>query len=119
MDFLGDDIIYRRVPSRSSVTDHETGDQRPSSDCFNDSSKPVPSPMSCISHRLLGDRTPESLCPGPGGDRLVAFSVDELTQLGLTVRADPTEDEPAHVLVEGDKSKRVRAALARMARFVV
>ncbi len=101
------------------MTDHETGDQRPSSDCFNDSSKPVPSPMSCVALRLMGDRTPESLCPGPGGDRLVAFTVLELRQLGLTVREDPTDDEPAHVLVEGDKSKRVRTVLARAARYVV
>ena len=56
----------------------------------------------------MGDRTPESLCPGPGGDRLVAFTVLELRELGLTVREDPTDDEPAHVLVEGDKSKRVK-----------
>jgi hypothetical protein len=117
VDFVDDDIIYRRVPSRSSVTDQETGEQRPSSDCFNDSSKFL---HRCrVAHRLLGDRTPESLVPGPGGDRLVAFTVLELKRLGLTVKFDPTDDEPAHVLVEGEKTKRVRVGLARAARYTV
>lgn len=75
--------------------------------------------MSCIAHSLLNGRDPTSLVPGIGGDLLVALSVADLTAYGLTVVEDPTEDEPAHVLVIGAKTRSVRRGLAALSQWIV
>ena len=113
-----DDLVYRRVPSRSLTIDHKTGRRRPTSDCFSDSTRPEPSPMSCILGSLLEGRSPGSLVPGPGGDALVCFRAGDLLALGLSIERAPTDDEPAHVHVVGKKSRSVRAALADIAELV-
>ncbi len=75
--------------------------------------------MSCVAQLLLDDRRPESLVPGPGGDLLVALRMSDLDDLGLVVVPDPLPDEPAHVLVEGAKTRTVRRALAARSRWIV
>ena len=75
--------------------------------------------MSCVLRSLLGDRSPESLVPGPGGDRLVALQVGDVRALGLTIEPAPVDHEPAHVYVVGPKSQRRRRQLASLAVYVV
>jgi hypothetical protein len=114
-----DGIVYRRVSSLQIETDYATGELRPTSANFTDSTRPNPSPMSCVADWLLDDRPPESLVPGPGGDLLVALTVADLNEIGLEVVPDPIPDEPAHVLVEGAKTRSVRRALAVRSRWIV
>jgi hypothetical protein len=114
-----DDVLYRRVPTQSATLDRATGEVRPTSDCFRDSTHPVPSPTSCILASALGERSPDTLVPGPGGDRLVAITVLTVRNLGLDVELAPTDDEPAHVHLVGEKTRSIRRALADAARYVV
>lgn len=116
-----DDVLYRRVRWAKHVTDQRTGETRPSSDSFRDSTEP-PSPMSGLlrSVVLAHGRTIASLVPGDGGDALVEFDVGELRQHGFDVVASPEKDEPAHAYVVGDKTKRSsRRLLADLARWSV
>lgn len=119
MAFGPDEVIYRRVSSHQTETDHSTGELRPTSANFSDSTRPDPSSMSCVANSLLNGRDPESLVPGVGGDLLVAWTVAQLEILGLQVIEDPTDDEPAHVLVVGAKTRSVRRALATSSKWVV
>ena len=114
-----DDVVYRRVPSAASTIDQATGEQRPTSDCFSDSTRHGTSPMSCILASALVGRDLASLVPGPGGDRLVALRVGDIRLLGLDVEASPAADEPAHVSVIGEKTRSVRRRLADLAQYVV
>jgi len=115
------DIFYRRVRWAKRMIDQRTGETRPSSDSFRDSTEP-PSPMSGVLRSVLhaAGRDVESLVPGDGGDALVEFEVGELRTCGFDVIASPHEDEPAHAHVVGDKDKRsTRRLLADLARWTV
>ena len=116
-----EDVFYRRVRWLKRIVDRRSGETRPSSDSFRDSTDP-PSPMSGIlrSGLVASGWSPLSLVPGDGGDALVEFDVAELRHHGFDVEASPTEDEPAHAHVVGDKSKRsTRRLLADLARWTV
>jgi hypothetical protein len=119
MEFGPDDIIYRRVSSQQVETDDATGEMRPTSANFCDSTRPEPSPMSCIAHALLDGSDPSSLVPGVGGDLLVAWTVADLGRYELEIIEDPTDDEPAHVLVTGAKTRSVRRGLAVSSKWIV
>ena len=68
---------------------------------------------------MITDKQPESLVPGPGGDRLVRLRVGDVRALGLDVELAPVDDEPAHVYVVGNKSRQIRRELAVIADYVV
>jgi len=116
-----EDVFYRRVRWAKRTTDQRSGEVRPSSDSFRDSTDP-PSPMSGLlrSVVLASDRIIDSLVPGDGGDALVEFGVRALRRHGFEVVASPGEDEPAHAHVVGDKDKRsTRRLLADLARWTM
>jgi hypothetical protein len=54
-----------------------------------------------------------------GAYGVVAISVQQLRDLGLGVTKVPTEDDPDHVSVHGEKKKSITRALAKVARWVV
>lgn len=116
-----DDVLYRRVRGAKHITDQRTGEARPSSDSFRDSTDP-PSPMSGLLRSVLlaSGRTVESLVPGDGGDALVEFEVGELRSHGFDVVASAGMEEPAHAHILGDKERRsTRRLLADLARWTV
>jgi hypothetical protein len=116
-----EDVFYRRVRWAKRTTDQRSGEIRPSSDSFRDSTDP-PSPMSGLlrSVVLASGRSIDSLVPGDGGDALVEFEVGDLRMHGFEVVASPEEDEPAHAHVVGDKDKRsTRRLLADLAHWTV
>lgn len=115
------DVLYRRVRWIKRVIDQRTGEPRPSSDSFRDSTDP-PSPMSGILRSVLvaDGRAVESLVPGDGGDALVELTVASLRAHGFDVVASPEPDEPGHAHVVGDKSTRAaRRLLSSLAAWVV
>ena len=119
MSVADEDVFYRRVRWAKRTTDQRSGQIRPSSDSFRDSTDP-PSPMSGLlrSVVLASDRSIDSLVPGDGGDALVEFGVSALRRHGFEVVASPEEDEPAHAHLVGDKEKRsTRRLLADLARW--
>ena len=121
MSVADEDVFYRRVRWAKRTTDQRSGEIRPSSDSFRDSTDP-PSPMSGLlrSVVLASGRTIDSLVPGDGGDALVEFEVGDLRRQGFEVVASPEEDEPAHAHVVGDKDKRsTRRLLADLARWTL
>lgn len=121
MSVADEDIFYRRVRWAKRTTDQRSGEIRPSSDSFRDSTDP-PSPMSGLlrSVVLASGRSVDSLVPGDGGDALVEFEVGDLRRHGFEVVASPEEDEPAHAHVVGDKDKRsTRRLLADLARWTL
>ena len=75
--------------------------------------------MSGILASLLSNRLVSDLVPGPGGDRLVVFTVRGLQALGLTVELAPTDDDPAHMHIVGEKNRSTRRDLADIAEYVV
>ncbi len=103
MSVDGDDVFLRRVRWAKRITDQRSGEIRPSSDSFRDSTDP-PSPMSGLLRSVLlsTGRTLDSLVPGDGGDALVEFEVSNLRMHGFEVVASPEQDEPAHAHVVGD-----------------
>jgi len=116
-----EDVFNRRVLWAKRTTDQRSGEIRPSSDSFRDSTDP-PSPMSGLLRSVVqaAGRSIDSLVPGDGGDALVGFEVGDLRRHGFEVVASPEEDEPAHAHVVGDKDKRsTRRLLADLARWTV
>ena len=67
----------------------------------------------------------EALLPSPNpalarwpGYGLAALVTGEVRQLGLEVRPDPLEQNPAHALIVGKKTKAIARQLARSASWV-
>ena len=64
-------------------------------------------------------RVVEDLVADRPGFGVVAISVRDVRSLGLKVIRDPTDDEPAHVLVPGKKTGAIRTGLKKAAQWVV
>jgi len=57
----------------------------------------------------------ESIARGRRGDTQIGvLRVGDVRALGLTVRHDPTEENPSHTLIEGNLKKENCKALARI-----
>jgi hypothetical protein len=52
------------------------------------------------------------------GYGLAALDAGDVRRLGLEVKADPLDDNPAHALILGNKTKAIARRLARMATWV-
>jgi hypothetical protein len=100
-----DELLYRRL-----VPDHLHDDGSVKSNAYKLHAKPDPS----ISVDLASLTTvEESIARGRRDDtKLRALRVSEVRALGLTVRHDPTEDNPSHTVIEGNQSKASCKALA-------
>ena len=68
---------------------------------------------------LESERVVEDLVADKPGFGVVAISVGDVRSLGLQVIRDPTDDEPAHVLVPGKKSGAIKTRLKEAAQWVV
>jgi len=59
----------------------------------------------------------ESIARGRRDDTLVrVLKVREVKALGLTIRHDPDDENPAHALIEGNQTKAMCKALAEITR---
>jgi hypothetical protein len=68
---------------------------------------------------LAARRTPESLLVGHFGYGLAAITVGLVESMGLLVERDPFDDEPAHAVVKGEKTKPMSRRMAKAAWWVV
>lgn len=101
------DEVYRRL----AVSGHFYSDGSVNSNAYKLNGKPDPE----ISVDLARLSTPqESLSRAQqAGFRLGVLRVAELRALGLTVRHDPTPENPAHCVIEGNSSKAICRELAQ------
>ena len=53
------------------------------------------------------------------GYGLAALLACDVRALGLEVKADPLDDNPAHAVVQGNKTKAIAWRLARTAKWIV
>lgn len=117
---ISDDTqLLRRIPHWHFIEDKNLGQIRPSSAAFDNHLNG--SPMSVILADVLTQtgRTPEAILAGHEGFALAAITAGRARECGQGVAREPLPDEPAHAVVFGEKSKRVRRKLAEEARWVV
>lgn len=97
--------------------DDGKGGKRPSSAAYEDD--PDGSPTSVT----IAEESTMSRCLDPVRALTKLFAVAEfpsqaVRDKGLALRRDPIEDEPAHAVMEGKKTKSVRNYLARNSKWV-
>jgi hypothetical protein len=106
--------VWRRI-SPEQVTKDADGSERPSSGAFDDSSDGHP--MSVVLAEECKD--PNRALAGNEGFRLVALSVKELRDLGMSIARDPIPDgEQAHAVVVGKKTQGTKKAMKKKANWV-
>src|SRR5690242_7589464 len=111
-----DDYVFRRIPQKQRVSDPKApGGVRPNSGAFDDSSDGSPLSMTLASQCA----DPASLVSGMEGAGVVRVSVSELRKLGQGFVRDPTEQDPAHVLVFGNKPRSFGRKVAQAATWVI
>jgi hypothetical protein len=101
-------LLWRRIPDRHFVPAADGG-IRPSSAAFEDD--PDGDPMSTVLAHT--DRDPFPVLLGNEGWGLAAIGVGLVRELGWVVQRRPTPEEPAHVVVIGNKTPGKRKRLAR------
>jgi hypothetical protein len=103
--------LWRRVPDIHWVDDGKGG-LRPSSAAFDDDPEGSPTSVIVAAESSLGR------CLDPVRNHrlrfaVAAFPAGAALERGLSVKRDPTDVEPAHALVVGDKTRSVRNHLVR------
>jgi len=108
-----DAIIWRRVSE--DWASFKGGELRPSTGAFQDSAN---TPMSAT---LAGEHdSPEAYLAAYPNHGLVAITAGRLRQLGQKIVRCPTEADPAHLYIDGDKPKgRFKRKLQKEAEWVV
>ena len=113
------DPLWRRVPPAWVVFDGNLGRLRPTSAAFDDPRNG--SPMSVVLGRALQEsgRTPESALAFHRDFLLASITAGLARDLGQVVAREPQPDEPAHAVVAGRKTGRVKDAFAKQAVWII
>ncbi len=115
-DLRGDELLYRRVSEF-----HLTKDSTISSAAFESyrvSSSNFNNEELSVDRACLVD-SPEVCLSQYADQGLVSLTIQDATHEKLSVRADPIENNRAHALIVGKKSKRVSKALASASNWVI
>lgn len=114
-----DDPLWRRIPPTWVVFDENLGRKRPTSAAFDNARNG--SAMSVVLGRTVQEsgRTPESALASHRDFLLASITAGLARQLGQIVARDPLPDEPAHAVVAGPKTGRVRTTFARQAIWIL
>jgi len=123
-DSVSDDtLLLRRIPSRPKLTiiwDSNLGCWRPSSAAFEDHKNG--SPMSIVLEDTLielGRALDSALTGHETGFSLAAITAGTARENNQGVARDPVDDEPAHGVVFGRKTKKTSRNLARSSTWIV
>ena len=109
-----DEILWRRIPPWHGVPDKGRGDRMVSSAAFDDTDG---QPMSVvIASEAAG---PDSALAGHDGYALAGFRAGVAREIGLAIRRDPTDEQPAHAVVVGKKTGSIQKKLRNSAHWVV
>jgi len=104
-------VLYRRIYPQSTYFNPDT--HRPTSQVFDKGTD------SHLSTSLQDLTTAAKVLEGHPGFGLCEIDVGVVVAQGLTARFDPTDEDPAHVRVDGPLGKKVRRALAEPSRVLV
>jgi hypothetical protein len=111
VEISDEDFLFRRL----SPTGHLNPDGTVNSNAFKKSGKPDPE-VSVDLSRLTTER--EALSRAPNATfRLGILQVRDVRSLGLQVRHSPTDENPAHTLIEGNSTKANCKLLAEKTRL--
>lgn len=116
-------LLLRRVPSKPKLTviwDSNLNCWRPSSAAFDDHKNG--SPMSITLSDTLGEigRSYESVLSGyEDGFSLAAITAGIVREHDQGAAREPTDDEPAHGVVFGKKTRGVKRKLAKASVWIV
>ncbi|WP_139181411.1 hypothetical protein [Thiohalomonas denitrificans] len=119
---LDETRLFRRVilaPDLWIVWDNNRGAWRPTSVAFDNDR--YGSPMSVVLEDTLAEsgRPPESALEGHDDMALAAITAQDARSSEQIIVRDPVDEEPAHGLVVGSKSKKIKRHLSRAAVWVV
>lgn len=123
LSIAGETLLLRRVltkPDLSIVWDANLNRWRPSSAAFDN--HPNGSPMSIVlgdTLKQLGRSNESALRGHEMTHSLAAITAQVARDGGQGVAREPTVDEPAHGVVFGNKSKKVRASMAKQAVWII
>jgi len=107
------EIIWRRIPQLQVVPDDNLKRERPSSNCFHDSTGghlSVYIASEAISSQAVMQDAKERF--------LVSLSVGFIRQLGLGITRDSSTGGPGHALLLGKKRGGIREQMAKTATWV-
>jgi hypothetical protein len=117
---LDADPLWRRIPPLHLVPDQTAGGVRISSAAFIDDREDG-DPMSVVLGRELleAGREPQSALGIHTNFGIASIPARVARECNQVIFRDPTDDEPAHAKVAGDKPKSVQKKLARAASWVI
>lgn len=111
--------LWRRIPPWHFIVDENLGRVRPSSAAFDD--HPNGSPMSVLiaADVLDSGRTAASVMQPFSGFAMASFTAGLARSFQQGVARQPLDDEPAHAIVFGRKTDKVKKRLAKESSWAV
>lgn len=111
--------LWRRIPPWHFVFDDNLGRVRPSSAAFDD--HPNGSPMSVLiaADVLSSGRTADSVLQSFSGFAMASFTAGLARSCRQGIARQPLDDEPAHAIVFGRKTDRVKKRLAKESLWLI
>lgn len=115
IELISSDKLYRRVHYYQIIRDNKTGELRPQSDAFSNTTGTLNMSVDIAKLRYAPE---ESLILFPD-DSLVSFKIELATELNQDVIPDPIKENNAHANVKGEKNKRIRRIFAKKAEWEI
>lgn len=115
----GEEVLWRRIPPWHVVFDKNLGRSRPKSSAFDNHTDGTPMSIFLASVVKQGKRDARDTLVNHEGFALAAVTAKLARDLDQCVCRDPLPDEPAHGLVAGKKTKRVKKTFAKEARWEI
>jgi hypothetical protein len=114
-----DTALWRRIPPCWWIQDENLGRLRPTSAAFDDHRNGTPMSVLIEDVVLSTGRGPNDVLASFEGYAMASISAGIARGCSLGVMREPLPEEPAHAVVFGKKTKRVRAILAANCEWVV
>jgi hypothetical protein len=111
--------LWRRIHPKQWELDGNLGRIRPVSGAFDDPSDGTPMSVDLADVYIQMGQGPEAALIGYEEFALAAITARLIRECGLGVARQPLPENPAHAVVFGKKSQKIRRKLAREARWVV
>lgn len=111
--------LWRRIHPKQVVPDKNTGQLRPSSAAFQNSTNNSPMSILIAEIVLKSDRDTSDVLSSYPGFSLAVFTAGIARKCNQGVKRDALPDEQAHGLVFGKKTPGVRRKLAELSKWVV
>lgn len=111
--------LWRRIHPNQFVLDKNSGQRRPSSAAFGDSSDQSSMSVYIGEEVRKSGREPVALLQGHEGFGLASITAGLARRCNQGIVRDPLPQEPAHGLIFGPKTPRIRRELARNSEWVI